>query len=388
MHRPTSSWQGRLTSRLLVGLAIGSAMFTVACSSDAPNSVDAAQKVVTAKQSAVDAANKAFTDAQAAFCESSKTYITAVDQYGKLFDTSAVTVGDVKNAGADLVKPRETVQASADKVVTARDDVAKAEKELADAEAALAAAQSSGSSKAPTSTSTTTTAPLVPPATVDRVKKAEDDLAAAQKGITDQTPLVQATAQYNAAAFSLQVAWLRLFADAGCLTDQQQIDAETAVRDYTVALQNALHTAGYYEGEVDGVYGPTTVDAVEQLQTAAGLTVTGLVDKATGAALDAAVAAKGGAVAATVLTHTASVQSTLKLAGYWTGPVDGVWTPELTDALKEFQTALGVPATGAVDAATLAALEQAIADAKSAATTTTEQSSSSSEATTTTTTSK
>src|SRR4051812_7987698 len=147
MRRPTSSWQGRLASRLLVGLAIGTVMSTVACSSDAPNSVDAAQKVVTAKQSAVDDANKAFTDAEAAFCDSSKTYITAVDQYGKLFDTSAVTVGDVKNAGADLVKPRETVQASADKVVTTRDDVAKAEKELADAQAALAAAQSSGSSK-------------------------------------------------------------------------------------------------------------------------------------------------------------------------------------------------------------------------------------------------
>ncbi len=58
------------------------------------------------------------------------------------------------------------------------------------------------------------------------------------------------------------------------------------------------------------------------------------------------------------------MQQTLKLAGFWDGPVDGEWTPELTDALKEFQTELGVEPTGTVDAATIAALEKAIAEAK------------------------
>jgi peptidoglycan hydrolase-like protein with peptidoglycan-binding domain len=78
-------------------------------------------------------------------------------------------------------------------------------------------------------------------------------------------------------------------------------------------------------------------------------------------------ASKGGAVASNALAQTAAVQSTLKLAGYWTGPVDGRWTPELTDALKKFQTDLGVPATGVVDVATLGALEAAIASGKAAA---------------------
>jgi peptidoglycan hydrolase-like protein with peptidoglycan-binding domain len=64
------------------------------------------------------------------------------------------------------------------------------------------------------------------------------------------------------------------------------------------------------------------------------------------------------------LASTAAVQQTLKLAGYWDGPVDGQWTAALTDALKEFQTHLGVPATGTVDAATVAALEAAIAKAQ------------------------
>ena len=62
------------------------------------------------------------------------------------------------------------------------------------------------------------------------------------------------------------------------------------------------------------------------------------------------------------MTHTASVQTVLTLTGYWTGPIDGVWTEELTAALQAFQTALGVEPTGEVDAATLAAFEQALAN--------------------------
>ena len=57
------------------------------------------------------------------------------------------------------------------------------------------------------------------------------------------------------------------------------------------------------------------------------------------------------------------MQQTLKLAGYWDGPVDGQWTDALTGALEELQKDLGVKVTGTVDAATIAALEKAIAEA-------------------------
>ena len=56
----------------------------------------------------------------------------------------------------------------------------------------------------------------------------------------------------------------------------------------------------------------------------------------------------------------------LTLTGFWQGPIDGVWTDELTAALQEFQTALGVEPTGVVDAATLAAFEQALAERQAA----------------------
>src|SRR5215470_10445379 len=90
--------------------------------------------------------------------------------------------------------------------------------------------------------------PLAPSATVNRVKQAEADFTAAQRGITDETPLKQASQQFNAAVVALEMAWLELFADAGCLTDDQQKKAETAVHDYTHALQDSLANAGYYHG--------------------------------------------------------------------------------------------------------------------------------------------
>jgi len=345
-----------------------------ACSSDSKNPIAAAQARVTKAEQGVADAQAELDKATSQFCGDTKDYVVALDRYGKVFDQSAATVGDVKAGGADLEKPRASVTSSAEAVTTARDDVADAKRELADAQAALATAQASAASVSlppTTAASTTTTAPLVAPATIDRVSKAESDLEAATQGVTDQTPLAEATVQVNSAAFALQVAWLRLFNEAGCLTDEQQQKAAAAVHDYTIALQTALQTTGYYTADIDGIYGPTTAEAVQKLQSAHGLTPTGWVDRATAAALNTELLAKSGAVTTKALTHTAAVQSTLKLAGYWTGPVDGQWTPELTDALMSFQTALGVPATGAVDAATLSALEQTIAQEKTAATSTT-----------------
>ena len=251
-------------------------------------------------------AQAALDKATAQFCGEAKDYITAVDRYGKAFDQSAATVGDIKTAGADLEQPRSSVVSDAEAVTSARDDLAKAQQELTDAQAALAAAQASAASQTlppTTAARTTTTEPLVPPATVDRVKKAEADFTAATQGVTDQTPLTQATVQVNSAALALQIAWLQLFNQAGCFSDEQQQKAATAVHDYTVALQTALHTTGFYAGEIDGVYGPSTAEAVQQLQTQNRLPPTGWVDRATAAALDAELLAKGGATATQELTQ-------------------------------------------------------------------------------------
>jgi murein L,D-transpeptidase YcbB/YkuD len=329
---------------------------------EAVDPVAVAQRRVDDAQVELSDAQSALEDTHGQFCDDARDYIDAidaVDRYGSAFSDAAVTVGDVTTAGSDLERPQEAARSSADAVVDARDRLATAEADLADAQAALDEAQS-GTSAPPAETTTTTT--LVPPATVDRVEQAEEDLTAAFEGVTPATPLTEATEKVNAAAFALQVASLRLFADAGCLNDEQAAQAVDAVVNYTTALQTSLETAGYLDGEVDGIYGPETVAAVEALQSDNGLPVTGLVDRATATALQAAVEAAGGEAANLAIAHTAALQSILTAAGYWTGPIDGQWTDALTAALQSFQTDLGVPATGVVDAATLAAARQALAD--------------------------
>ena len=64
------------------------------------------------------------------------------------------------------------------------------------------------------------------------MKEAESELQAAAAGITDQTPLTQAAESFNSAAFALEMSWLSLFSDAGCLTDEQSKEAVAAVKDW------------------------------------------------------------------------------------------------------------------------------------------------------------
>ncbi|MBW6438782.1 peptidoglycan-binding protein [Actinoplanes hulinensis] len=327
-------------------------------SGDGDARVTIAERQLADAQEALAGAQAELAGQSEAFCRTTSSYVTALDRYGDLITGTAPTVGDVKEAGADLAEPRSQVVTSAEKLAEARQAVADAEKELAEAAAALASARAGASlPPAPSPSKTPEPRASVADATAGRVKQADADFTAAQEGIADQTPLRQASERFNSAAVALEMSWLDLLGEAGCATGEQRGRA----RDYTLAVQKALSTAGYYRAEVDGVYGPTTVDAVRALQRTHGLTETGTVDKATDAALQSDLRAKGGAAADEAIASTAAVQQTLKLAGFWTGPVDGTWTDELTEALKAFQKDLGVEPTGTVDAATIAAVEHALA---------------------------
>jgi predicted lipoprotein with Yx(FWY)xxD motif/murein L,D-transpeptidase YcbB/YkuD len=322
--------------------------------------VAAAEQRVADAEDGVTQAQETLTTAHDDFCTSTEGYVDTLDRYGRVFTDRAATVGDIRTLGADLVDPRDDVVAAADGVDVAKDDLASAQQELVDAQAALVAAIATASS-VPNSTATpttSTTTTLVPPATIERVQQAEDDLARVSEGITDETPLVEAAADYNSAALALEMAWLRLLDDAECLSDEQQATAAEQIAAYTTALQTDLTTAGYDPGPIDGIYGPSTVAAVEQLQTDSELPVTGFVDEATARALQDKLAAAGQEQA----RQTVILQTILSLVGYWDGPIDGVWTDELTEALMDFQTALGVEPSGVVDAATIAAFQQALAD--------------------------
>ncbi|MEY9851870.1 peptidoglycan hydrolase-like protein with peptidoglycan-binding domain [Leifsonia sp. EB41] len=352
--------------RIVIAAAAVAVLALAGCSGEVTD-VDRAQAQVTAAEKAVTEAQSAMKAASDSFCTASRTYLQALDRYGDVFTQTTPTVGDVRKAGSDLAKPRDNALDGAEAAVAAQAELVAAQRELADARAALERAKAGPSGTPATSATPQPSAtPLAPAATVDRVKTAESEFAAAQSAITDTTPLADASVQFNSAAVALEFSWLRLFVDAGCVPATQTEQAQAAVSAYVTTLQQDLAAAGYYTGAIDGVYGPQTAAAVEALQKESGLPVTGALDKATAAALQSKLLAVGGAAAQQDTATTAAVQQTLKLAGFWDGPVDGVWTPALTDALRSFQTKLGVEPTGAVDAATISALEKAIAQGKQA----------------------
>ena len=267
-------------------------------------------------------------EAQAQFCSDVEEYVTALDTYGGLFEDVELTVGDVQSAGDDLEPAREAVLDSAAQFREAVE---------ADPDSAAEIV-------------------LVDPESIEVVEEAETAFDDAVAGIDQRTLVTEAGVSFTSAAYALQVAWTRLFLDAGCLDEEGLANATQWVSDYVTALQTDLATAGYYNGEIDGIYGPGTIEAVERLQEDSGLEVTGLMDPATQAALAELLGQQESA-------QVAALQGILTTTGHYGGPIDGVWSLELEDALKEFQTELGVPATGVVDAATLRAFEAALAEA-------------------------
>jgi peptidoglycan hydrolase-like protein with peptidoglycan-binding domain len=267
--------------------------------------------------------------AQEQFCSDVEAYIESIDQYGGLFEDPELTVGDVRDASDELASGLETVRDSA-----------------ATFQEAVAADPTSG-----------VDIEIVDEASIEAVEEAEAAFAEAAD-IERSTPVIEAGVHFSSAAYQLEVAWARLFDDAGCLDDNQrrQAEAQMWVSDYVKAIQSDFRTLGYYSGNIDGIYGPQTIAAVEAFQEANGLPVTGLVDPPTQAAVSAALGQLESA-------QVGALQAILIAAGYYNGEVDGQWSPEVEAALIALQEDLGVPATGVVDAATLRALEAALIEA-------------------------
>jgi peptidoglycan hydrolase-like protein with peptidoglycan-binding domain len=127
--------------------------------------------------------------------------------------------------------------------------------------------------------------------------------------------------------------------------------------DSTVAtLQQELTNWGYYHGAIDGVYGPGTVQAVKDLQIALGVSP---VDGRWGPKTQAAVNAKhnNGGKGTTATMH---IQTDLATLGYYTGHIDGVYGPATVAAVKAFQKANSLPVDGIVGPDTLTSLEMQV----------------------------
>ena len=148
--------------------------------------------------------------------------------------------------------------------------------------------------------------------------------------------------------------------------DRQQ--AAYAAAAFITRLQQALRFLGFYDGPINGLESPELTAAIAAFQASVGLPATGIFDAATEAALRSAL----GDYSSLFSESTLGIQQLLTDLGFYTGPLDGIWTAEVTTAVRALQTELGVPTTGVIDAATIrAAYERGILTGSTTTTTTT-----------------
>jgi peptidoglycan hydrolase-like protein with peptidoglycan-binding domain len=136
------------------------------------------------------------------------------------------------------------------------------------------------------------------------------------------------------------------------------------------SLQEELAQLNYYEGPIDGIMGPQTVQAIEDLQRQAGLPQTGVMNSATEAALhnylihgnsqmnpapDPASNPKPTPTPA-YSASVATLQKQLAQLNYYEGPINGIAGAQTTQAISYLQRQAGLPQTGQMNAATQAAL--------------------------------
>lgn len=128
-------------------------------------------------------------------------------------------------------------------------------------------------------------------------------------------------------------------------------------------LQRALRDLGYFDGACDGVFGEATAAAVYRFQLANGLPETGIAGSAVfvrlfegapvgwGSFLEESCAAAGESGA-----NVRRIQVWLKNKGYFRGACTGRYGEATQQAVKRFQTAMGLESSGDADLATCEAI--------------------------------
>ena len=121
-------------------------------------------------------------------------------------------------------------------------------------------------------------------------------------------------------------------------------------------LQERLRTLGYYAGELTGVYDRNTRQAVTDFQNASGLPATGNADANTRALMNGESAPAAAAYYEVCALKygerrpaVVNLQVRLIQLGYYVGDASGAYDRKTLDAVKEFQTASGLRATGNAD---------------------------------------
>lgn len=132
-------------------------------------------------------------------------------------------------------------------------------------------------------------------------------------------------------------------------------------------LQERLRQAGDYTGRTDGAWSPESQAALERFQQRNGLQVTGQLNQVTAMMLGLntaellAVGAPPAAAASQAprpLSALAvqTIQSQLRMFGFYYGGIDGVWGPGTQAAIERFQLSRRLQPTGQLNPETAQAL--------------------------------
>ena len=132
-----------------------------------------------------------------------------------------------------------------------------------------------------------------------------------------------------------------------------------------VTLQELLKSKGFYTGNIDGIFGPITRGAVVAFQGSAGLVQDGIVGIKTWTALGVnchtptppppvnyCPTLQQGSTGPAVV----KLQELLKMRGFYTGKIDGIFGPITREAVVAFQGSAGLVQDGIVGIKTWTAL--------------------------------
>jgi peptidoglycan hydrolase-like protein with peptidoglycan-binding domain len=143
-----------------------------------------------------------------------------------------------------------------------------------------------------------------------------------------------------------------LLAAAACTDGQNRSPTSSAsVAQPSPGIRDAqarLKTLGYYDGAVDGFWGPETQVAVERYQRQNNLPVTKQLDQPTTAALLASPPPPSDTVR--------EAQERLRALGRYSGTVDGIAGPDTRTAVEGFQRDRRLAVTGDLTPQTMSAL--------------------------------
>jgi peptidoglycan hydrolase-like protein with peptidoglycan-binding domain len=142
---------------------------------------------------------------------------------------------------------------------------------------------------------------------------------------------------------------------SGCFTGLPALAAEHGTS--TSDLQSLLVSRGFYSGEIDGVEGEDTKQAVIKAQQFYGLNTDGIAGEVTLVALQEDRAELSEAEAIVTNISVSDLQTLLTKRGFYKGDIDGIFGSSTRDAVIQAQKFYGLTPDGVVGSKTVAALE-------------------------------